>query len=349
MRQQLRRSVFSGAVLTVALATSLFSGCAGTGDMAGSTAALPPPNDPVTLRVNVFRGASNIPVYMAQENGAFTRRGITPVLQFTPNSDQQREGLAAGRFDIAIAAVDNAVAMVEVAKHDVIIVAGGDGGMNEFLVRKEINSPADLRNRTYVVDAPNTAYALIGRKVLKNAGLMDGRDYRLNPLGGSEARTKAFDTPDGAATMLNPPWSFIAKERGAKSLGRTIDLYGQYQASGVFVLRKWAAANPGVMERFVGAYIEGCRIAQNPANRDKTIAVLQRELKLDRRIAELTYADLMTPGHGMSKDCTFNMPGFRNLLALRAEIEGQWGGVAPAPDKFIDLSFYQRALRHVPN
>jgi hypothetical protein len=103
------------------------------------------------------------------------------------------------------------------------------------------------------------------------------------------------------------------------------------------------------MERFVGAYIEGCRIAQNPANRDKTIAVLQRELKLDRRIAELTYADLMTPGHGMSKDCAFNMPGFRNLLALRAEIEGQWGGTAPAPDKFIDLSFYQRALRHVPN
>ena len=43
------------------------------------------------------------------------------------------------------------------------------------------------------------------------------------------------------------------------------------------------------------------------------------------------------------------MPGFRNLLALRAEIEGQWGGVAPAPDKFIDLSFYQRALRYVPN
>jgi hypothetical protein len=37
------------------------------------------------------------------------------------------------------------------------------------------------------------------------------------------------------------------------------------------------------------------------------------------------------------------------LLALRAEIEGQWGGTAPAPDKFIDLSFYQRALRHVPN
>jgi len=331
---------------TLGLGLALLSGCSSLGDFAS---APPPTNDPVTLRVNVFRGASNIPVYMAQEVGAFSRRGITTSMQFTPNSDQQREGLALGRFDIAIAAVDNAVAMVEVAKHDVIIVAGGDGGMNELLVRQEINSPADLRNRTFVVDAPNTAYALIGRKIFKNAGLVDGKDYRLSPLGGSETRTKAFDTPEGTATMLNPPWSFIAKDRGAKSLGRTIDLYGQYQASGVFVMRKWATANPGIIERFVGAYIEGCRIAQNPANKEKTIAVLQRELKLDRRIAELTYADLMTPGHGLNKDCAFNAPGFRNLLSLRAEIEGQWGGVTPATDKYIDLSFYQRAIKHVPN
>jgi hypothetical protein len=33
---------------------------------------------------------------MAIDSGAFARRGITPVLQFTPNSDMQRDGLAAG-------------------------------------------------------------------------------------------------------------------------------------------------------------------------------------------------------------------------------------------------------------
>jgi hypothetical protein len=38
------------------------------------------------------------------------------------------------------------------------------------------------------------------------------------------------------------------------------------------------------------------------------------------------------------------MDGFRNVLALRAEIEGQWGGRAPDPAKYLDLSFYERAL-----
>lgn len=327
--QSMRRS------LILALLAALLAGCAD---------APSAPSAPVTLRINVFRGSSNIPIYMAMERGYFARHGITPVLQFTPNSVAQRDGLAAGRFDIAHAAVDNAVAMVEVSGKDVVIVAGGDSGMNELLVRPDIQQAADLRGRTLVVDAPNTAYALIGRKILKNAGLADGKDYKLQPLGGSETRTMALDNPHGAATVLNPPWTYIAKARGARSLGRTLDLYGAYQATGVFVLRPWASANANALERYLSAYIEGCRAAQDPANRAQTLAVLQRELHLERHVAELTYQDLITPGHGLAKDCAFDLPGFRNVLALRAEMEGQWGGKPPEPEKYLDLGYYQRAL-----
>jgi ABC-type nitrate/sulfonate/bicarbonate transport system substrate-binding protein len=325
----------------IALGVSLvLAGCA------SAPQTPPPPNDPVTLRVNVFRGASNLPIYMAQEKGYFTRRGITLQMLFTPNSTEQRSGLAAGRFEIAHAAVDNTVAMIEVAKADAVIVAGGDGGMNEVLVRQEINKISDMRGRTYVVDAPNTAYALIGRKILKDAGLREGIDYKLYPLGGSEARTKGLDTPAGAATLLNPPWNFLAKERGAKSLGRTIDLFGPYQAQGVFVMRPWAAKNAPALERYLAAYIEGCRAAQDPSQRALALQVLARELKLTPKVAELTYTELTTPGSGLAKDCAFDMQGFRNVLALRAEIEGQWGGKAPDPAKFLDLSLYNRALGH---
>ena len=312
-----------------------------------ASAPVAPANDPVTLRINVFRGASNIPIYMAQEKGYFARRGITPVLEFTPNSDQQRSGLAAGRFNIAHAAVDNAVAMIEVAKADAVIVAGGDGGMNDLLVRQEINKISDLRGRTYVVDSPNTAYALIGRKILRNVGLKENQDYKLDPLGGSEARTKSMDTPAGAATILNPPWNFLAIERGAKSLGTTAELFGPYQAQGVFVMRPWAAQNASALERYLAAYIEGCRAAQDPAQRTQTQQVLMRELKLNQRTAEQTYAALNTPSHGLAKDCAFNMEGFKNVLSLRAEIMGQWGGQAPSPEKYLDLSLYNRALGHV--
>jgi ABC-type nitrate/sulfonate/bicarbonate transport system substrate-binding protein len=326
-------------ILTLTLAAAL-AGCA------TAPQTPPPANDPVTLRVNVFRGASNLPIYMAQEKGYFARRGITLQMLFTPNSTEQRAGLAVGKFEIAHAAVDNTVAMIEVAKADAVIVAGGDGGMNEVLVRQDINKASDMRGRTYVVDAPNTAYALIGRKIFKDAGLKEGQDYKIFPLGGSEARTKGLDTPEGAATLLNPPWNFLAKERGAKSLGRTIDLFGPYQANGVFVMRPWAAKNGSALERYLAAYIEGCRAAQDPAQRTLALTVLKRDLKLTDKVAEMTYTELMTKGSGLAKDCAFDMQGFRNVLALRAEMEGQWGGKAPDPARFIDMSFYNRALGH---
>jgi ABC-type nitrate/sulfonate/bicarbonate transport system substrate-binding protein len=336
MKQSIQKITFWSAVSALSLLVS----CAATAPI------IVPANTPETLRVNVFRGGSNIPIYMALEKGYFSRRGITVNLQFTPNSEQQRSGLAEGRFDIAHAAVDNAVAMIEVAKVDVVIVSGGDGGMNELLVRQDINKPADIRGRTYVVDAPNTAYALIGRKMFKNAGLIDGRDYKLDPIGGSEIRSKGLDTPAGAATMLNPPWNFVARDRGAKSLGRTIDLYGPYQASGAFVMRSWAKSNEQVLERYLAAFIEGCRAAQDPAQKKQVLAVLKRELKLDDRLTELTYQELMLKGSGLSKDCAIDMPGFKNVLALRAEIEGQWGGNPPAPEKFLDMSYFDKAKRH---
>ena len=39
------------------------------------------------------------------------------------------------------------------------------------------------------------------------------------------------------------------------------------------------------------------------------------------------------------------MEGFKNALRLRAEFEG--GDTSPTPDKYLDLSFYQRALSGV--
>ena len=88
-----------------------------------------------TLRVNVFPGAQNLPLYTGLAKGIFERHGFKIDLQFTPNSDDQRNGLAEGKFEIAHAAVDNAVAMVERAGQDVVIVCGGDAGMNDFLTK----------------------------------------------------------------------------------------------------------------------------------------------------------------------------------------------------------------------
>src|SRR5207247_1745525 len=111
-------------------------------------------------------GAQALPVMAAASQGIFERHGRKVEVLLTVTSQEQRDGLAAGDFQIAQAAVDNAVAMVELARHDVVIVTGGDSSMNELFVQPDIGSYADLKGHTLLVDAPNTAYALQVKKIL---------------------------------------------------------------------------------------------------------------------------------------------------------------------------------------
>ncbi len=301
--------------------------------------------EPALLRVNVFNTSSNLPLMAAMAQGYFTRRQLQIEVQHTPNSDEQRSGLAAGRFDIAHAAVDNAVAMVEAAAQDVVIVCGGDAGMNDLMVRTEINAIADLRGKLLAVDAPGTAYALAAKKILKNHGLLEDRDYGVRLAGGTGPRSAAMVAdPQLAAGMINPPFSFTVREKGLKSLGSQFSLLGPYQATGAFVLRGWARANAPVLRRYLAAYIEGQRHVMHPENRLQTIALLQDNFKLSAAAAGASYEALLAPGSGLAIDAAFSRAGFEAVLAIRAEMEGMWGGVAPAPDAYLDLSHYEAAL-----
>jgi NitT/TauT family transport system substrate-binding protein len=297
------------------------------------------------LCVNIFNTSSNLPLFAAIDNGCFARRGITLEVQKTPNSEEQRAGLAAGKFDIAHAAVDNAVAMVESARQDVVIVCGGDAGMNDLMVRNEIRGFEDLRGKVLAVDAPNTAYALAAKKILKLHGLLEGRDYQVKLAGGTGPRSAAMVAdPQLAVGMVNPPFSFTVREQGLKSLGSQFDLLGPYQATGAFVMRAWARANEALLVNYLAAYIEGQRRVLNPAHQTVMVQLLMATFNQPQAIAKSSYDALVALGSGLAPDAAFNQEGFGCVLAIRAEMEGMWGGRAPEPEKFLALDYFDRAL-----
>ena len=300
------------------------------------------------LKVKMFPGAQALPAMSAASQGFFGRHGLKVDILFTVNSDEQRSGLAKGEFQIAQAAVDNAVAMVELAGEDVVIVTGGDASMNEFIVQPDVRAFTELKGHTLLVDAPNTAYALQLKKILLNNGLKEGADYKILPIGGTSLRLRGMkENKDYKGAMLNLPFSLEAKAAGLKSMGRAVDLIGPYQANGTFALRKWAGANRDTLERYIAGIIEGTRWVMSPANKDAAAAMLAERLKVSREVAAQSWELMTDPKFGIAPDARFDMAGFKNVLALRAEIEGSWGGRPPAPERYVDLSYYQNALKRV--
>jgi ABC-type nitrate/sulfonate/bicarbonate transport system substrate-binding protein len=300
--------------------------------------------DDAELKVVIFPGLQSLPMAIGRDQGFFAKRGLKVEVTDTPSSQALREGLAAGRYHIAHGGVDNAVALAEAAHVGVAIVMGGNDGFNHLLVQPEVNSYADLRGKTLAVDAPNTAYALLLYKMLQLNGLQRG-DYAVKPVGASFLRLQAL-TKDRtyAGTMLNVPYSIQAERAGLKDLGTATAAVGRYLADGAYVLRAWAQPNADILVRYLQAYLETLRWMMNPANKDAVVALMGERLKLPADVAAQTYDVIADPVGGFAKDAAFDEAGFRTVLKLRAEIEGQWGGTPPAPETYVDLSYYRRAL-----
>jgi ABC-type nitrate/sulfonate/bicarbonate transport system substrate-binding protein len=292
------------------------------------------------LTIMVFPSFVNLPLFAAQSQGFFANRGISVDVKFAPNSDELRNGLAEGRFQLGHTAVDNGVAMVEMAKLDVVVFMGGDDGGNHLVVRPEIGSVADLRGKTVLVDAPNTAYAFLLYAILKKNGLTKGVDYKLDPVGGTPLRLTGMQEGRGVAGMLNPPFLVMAKTAGLKDLGSAAALLGPYQAGAGFTMRAWATQNGETLANYIRAYLEGLRWAFDPKNKSEAIKLYVERLKLSQDVAEASYEAAVGATASLDKDARLDLEGFRNVLRLRAEFEG---GTPAAPEKYIDLSWYEKA------
>jgi len=282
----------------------------------------------------------------ADQLGLFRTAGLEVTTENKRNSEELRADLAVGQGDLAYLAVDNAVAMVELAHEDVVILMGGEGSQNELIAQTEILSISDLRGKILIVDAPNTAYALQLKKILALADLVPGRDYEIKPVGATPQRLVALrEHKEFAASMLGPPVSLVAKQEGFRSLGSVPQLLGPYQAAGFFSERRWAQDHRELLVRLLAQIIEAQRWLMDPAHQAQVVELLIREAHLSPEIAAETYASSFTKPGGFAKDARFDLEGFETVLKLRAEVEGQWGGHPPPPQKYYDPSYYEAALR----
>jgi ABC-type nitrate/sulfonate/bicarbonate transport system substrate-binding protein len=303
--------------------------------------AAPARADVSPLHVTMFSGPQDLAVFAALEEGLYAKRGLAVEVTLTPSSDALRDGVANGSVDIASSGVDNAVFMVDRGKADVVIVAGGDDGMTELMVRPEIHTYEDLRGKTLLVDAPNTAYAFQLYRMLELNGVKRG-DYTVVSKGGMRERFMALkEDAAGAGTMLNLPWNIASEKAGFHSLGNAVKVLGPYQGTGVWTRRDWAETHAETLIKYLQATIEGLRWARAPSSRAAAASILARHLKVDEDLAAAAIERAFTPGQGIAVDARLDLEGFKNTLKLRAAIEG---GEPSPPEKYLDLSYYERAL-----
>ena len=305
---------------------------------------------PANVTVNVFPGGFNWPSFVGQQKGFFERNGITVTLQPTPNSVAQMTGLAEGRFDIAITAFDNIVAYVEGqgeapigAQSEFFAFMGSDSGFLSLVVAPDVKKFADLKGKTFSVDARTTGYAFVLFDVLKRNGLAED-DYKIEKVGGTAQRWDALRDRKQAGTLLSTPFNILANEQRFNQLAQATKVTGPYQGNVAATRRSWARENRTKVIAFIRGYAQAIDWLYDKANHDEAITILLNNVQMPSEIAERTYDELLDPKDGFFRKARVSMEGLRTVLALRSRY-ADVGKKLIDPFKYYDPSYYDAALR----
>lgn len=327
---------------------SVLAAAAGAAALAGC--ASQPPKPPQPISVISFGGGFNLPLWAARDQGFFTRYGLAPQLQVTPDSRNVFSGLMEGRYHVAITAFDNIVAYQEGQGElkfdppsDFFAFMGSDDGFLSLVAVPEVKTVAQLKGRTVSVDAMSNGFSFALREMLARNGVSES-DVKWARAGGTDRRYAALVEKQHDATMLRAPFDLQAKNKGFNQLATARDVIGPYLGIVGAARRSWASEHPETAVAFIRAYRDSVRWLEDPANRPAAEALLVRNVPgMSPQIAAQSCALMLDPRSGFFRDAAMEPQAVQAVLALRSKL-GEPPRPLDDPDKYIDRRYWRQAM-----
>jgi ABC-type nitrate/sulfonate/bicarbonate transport system substrate-binding protein len=286
------------------------------------------------LLINVF----NVDAALAagRAKGMFAAADLEIDVLVTPNSTDQMRGLGKGSWQVVSTAFDNVLGWSGREGAEIIAIAQVAQGITlPVYVRPEIKSWEDLRGKPLAVDAVDTAYALVLRRVLLAHGLeMERGDYTLIAKGTTGHRLDSMMQGETFAGVLNPPWDAKAAAAGMVRFADHREVLPDYPGGVYAVGRRWAGDNRALLMRYLRAWNEALGWCHDEKNRDEAIRLLAAAEKIDEEAAANRLRQL-------PKDGRLNLPGLHTVLNLRVQF-----GLIPPMGKEL-AQYYDEKFYHV--
>jgi ABC-type nitrate/sulfonate/bicarbonate transport system substrate-binding protein len=286
------------------------------------------------LLINVF----NVDAALAagRAKGMFAAADLEIDVLVTPNSTDQMRGLGKGSWQVVSTAFDNVLGWSGREGAEIIAIAQVAQGITlPVYVRPEIKSWEDLRGKPLAVDAVDTAYALVLRRVLLAHGLeMERGDYTLIAKGTTGHRLDSMMQGETFAGVLNPPWDAKAAAAGMVRFADHREVLPDYPGGVYAVGRRWAGDNRALLMRYLRAWNEALGWCHDEKNRDEAIRLLAAAEKIDEEAAANRLRQL-------PKDGRLNLPGLHTVLNLRVQF-----GLIPTLGKEL-AQYYDEKFYHV--
>jgi ABC-type nitrate/sulfonate/bicarbonate transport system substrate-binding protein len=212
--------------------------------------------------------------------------------------------------------VDSALKGIPVQMAGVFV----DRSLHYLVTKSTIKSPADLRGKTFVINAVdlNGSTGLVFQAMTRHFGLEINKDVKWISAADSPALFAMVQQGLADATFLVPPWPQKARSAGMNVLFRAGDVYSAPLA-GLSTQKRTFKENPEQLRRVLRALIRATRFISQPSHEAATVASVVQWLKMSKEEAAGALRDVM---FAYSDGVPRNEKSFWDGVAARAKFLG---------------------------
>lgn len=246
------------------------------------------------LRVStLFIGSSLLPLWIAQDQGIFTRAGLD-VEVIWMQSGLSTSALLAGEVD-AIFGTPQVTLTALTAKNPpplVAIAAWGSASEHWLVVHSSIRSVKELENKTLATSRPRSADQGYTIAILERFGV-DPKRVTFLSAGGQGGRMAAVQSGRVSGSVFNRYYTLKLKKEGFRDIAKLERPDYPFPPSTLFVRKDALQTQRNALRSFLTALMEATE--RQKKDKELCLRLIRKQLRLqDPEVVEAAYDDGLT-------------------------------------------------------
>ncbi len=270
-------------------------------------------------------------LWVAGAKGLFKKYGIdAELIVLGGGGSRAISSLLAGDIQFSVGGGEGSVRAQLMGADVVIIASSMTKGLQRLLVRPDIKSYQDLKNKKIGITRFGSASHLALLLMLKKWH-MSPDDVQIIQIGSSPAMLASLDNGGIDGAVLTMPSFFVAEDKGYRVIGDPADMDIVYLQNTLESTRSYVRKNRDLVLRFLKGYIEG--IAYFKKHKKESVDVMRKELRIqseqerENRYLDLSYNLLVSKYYN---DAPYpSLPAVQTILDNLAKTEPKARGVDP--------------------
>ena len=277
----------------------------------------------------LFIGSSLLPLWVAQDRGAFSRAGLDVELIWM-QSALSTSALLAGEVDVIFGTPQVTLTVLASKNPPPIVAIGAWGSASEhwLVVNPAIYSLKELEGKTLATSRPKSADHGYAIAILERHGV-DPKRITFLAAGGQGGRMVAVESGRVSGSVFNRYYTLKLKNGGFRDIAKLERPDYPFPPSTLFIRKDSLQTKRKGLKAFLTAMMEATKIQKS--NKELCLRLIHKHLRLeDREVIEAAYDDGVTLSYPY-----FTERQFQVALDLMGKSLGQ----------AVDLS-YKRVVDH---